>query len=421
MEKSKIDVETLDNGLSFTRVTKPGWNTSSCRLVIKSGSIHETEGNLGSAHFLEHITHQGSEGLPDQQAIMDFKDKTGTYENAFTSLSSTTYVANGYDLKSVLYSLQQRVFSPLLTPEASEQERLPIINEISSYESDPHYAINSRHREALLGQSYALPIGGYSDDLRELSHEALVEYYNRNYRIGNAVLIICSNEPLEKQRKIAEKIFGGLEDKGKNRPTTVTLDEFNPQKRQHSLELLDQPNVAQTRLDLSFGLSAENSSQSSFLDYVVANTLSRLAFNKLREEKALAYGAEAEIVEVDNIHFDQNQHRRYLSIDTEILGKDTIKALDVIEKEILTPKLSEKDIRVILGKIIRGYSNILEFDTSDFADLLQGIVSSNRGSSIDLAGPKKLAKNADIEKIQNKHLEIVKTQPLILEIGRAHV
>ena len=87
---------TLSNGLTYyiRKNTEPK-NRAELRLVIKAGSILENEQQLGLAHFMEHMSFNGTKNFPKNE-LVNFLQKTGVRFgadlNAYTSFDETVYM-----------------------------------------------------------------------------------------------------------------------------------------------------------------------------------------------------------------------------------------------------------------------------------------------------------------------------------------
>jgi zinc protease len=91
-----VKVGKLDNGLKYyIRKNVEPKNRAELRLVIKAGSILETEEQRGLAHFLEHMNFNGTKNFPKNE-LVSFLEKSGIKFgadlNAYTSFDETVYM-----------------------------------------------------------------------------------------------------------------------------------------------------------------------------------------------------------------------------------------------------------------------------------------------------------------------------------------
>jgi zinc protease len=308
MSEKVIQVEELEGGLRAAFVNLPHFRTSSARLTINSGSLHEGDDTAGAAHFLEHITFQGTEGLPNDEVSRSYREENGLHINALTGPTETFYMSDGYDLRSVGYSVIQTALSPLLSKESLEKERKPIADEIRGYESNPYFHCNVSHNLAVGGERYARPITGSIEDVLKITHDQLKSYYDRNYRLGNAVLVICSSESIESQRDYAESLIAEVTHPETDQPTAVDLPVFNPKTEIASLQLVNLPLSAQTSLSIAYELPETSTLEEQLNHTLISNVLSKLVHRRLRGDLALCYDAQAHTNRLSNQYFDANRN-----------------------------------------------------------------------------------------------------------------
>jgi len=89
-------VGTLDNGLVFyiRENTAPG-GRAQLRLVVKAGSVHESDEQAGVAHYLEHMMFNGTASFPANELVtvlQRFGAEFGPDINAYTSFEETVYM-----------------------------------------------------------------------------------------------------------------------------------------------------------------------------------------------------------------------------------------------------------------------------------------------------------------------------------------
>lgn len=74
-QQETVALERLSCGMDAAFVRQPHYRTHAARLVINSGSVHESEGQEGAAHFFEHMAFQGTNDLPTEPDIHGFARK----------------------------------------------------------------------------------------------------------------------------------------------------------------------------------------------------------------------------------------------------------------------------------------------------------------------------------------------------------
>src|SRR3546814_10694672 len=91
-----VKTGTLDNGLTYyiQQNEKPE-NRAELRLVVKAGSVLESDAQQGLAHFVEHMAFNGTKHFSKNELI-NFLERSGVrfgaHLNAYTSFDGTVYM-----------------------------------------------------------------------------------------------------------------------------------------------------------------------------------------------------------------------------------------------------------------------------------------------------------------------------------------
>ena len=411
---NSIPVESFDGGLQAVFINMPHFRTSSARLTINAGSLHEPQEAAGAAHFLEHIAFQGTEDMPTEENVHRYMEDRGLSRNAFTSHAHTSYSADGYDLESVVFFVSQTALFPRLEPDALERERKPIIDEIRGRTSNPHYAPTLAHSRAQRGYRYARPIAGTIEDVQVMTHEYLTEYHARNYRLGNAVLVICSSEPVERQREHTERLIGRIKDSGPTpEQALLAFPEFNPNHLDASLQQVDLPSSAQTSISIHYGLPETRGPEEQLSYDAVGEALSKMALRRLRNEMAICYDAHASTARIANLNFGADQNWNRLTVCSYLNGEDAVPALDAMYDDVINKELPDNVLQSIFLQLRRSVDHLLEANPARIAKLVQGLLADNRRDSIDLEEARVFADSVSIDHLRQMHRDIAATKPLV--------
>jgi zinc protease len=86
----------LDNGLTwYVEPNAEPQHRAELRLVVRAGSLHEDDDQLGLAHFVEHMAFNGTEHFEGNELISFLESlgsKFGAHLNAYTSFDRTVYI-----------------------------------------------------------------------------------------------------------------------------------------------------------------------------------------------------------------------------------------------------------------------------------------------------------------------------------------
>jgi predicted Zn-dependent peptidase len=189
----------------------PGARSVSVAAYVLAGSRLESAGQVGVAHFMEHITFKGTAGYPSTRAISEAIEGVGGSFNAATDRESTVYwvrvpraeAARGVDVVGEL------IARPNLDATEIEGERSVIIEEIRSYLDDPAEYCQILFQTALFGEG---PLGreicGEEADIRALPRTAIGEFWRDTYRPANTVVAIAGDLGHDEAVDLAAAAFG---------------------------------------------------------------------------------------------------------------------------------------------------------------------------------------------------------------------
>ena len=174
----------------------PAARSVSIAAYVLAGSRLETAGQVGVAHFMEHLTFKGTASYPSTRAISEAIEGVGGSFNAATDRESTVYwvrvplreAARAVDVVGEL------IVRPLLADRDIESERAVIIEEIRSYLDDPSEYCQILFQAALFGDG---PLGreicGEESDVRGLPDTVIRDFWGRAYRPANTVVAIAGD------------------------------------------------------------------------------------------------------------------------------------------------------------------------------------------------------------------------------------
>ena len=204
---------TLANGLQVVVVTNRRAPMVNHMVWYRVGSADELRGKSGLAHFLEHLMFKGTKTMAPGE-FSDLIAKNGGRENAFTSYDYTGYFQTiaSDRLELVMKHEADRMANLVLTDEVVLPERDVILEERRSrVDSEPSAQLFEMARAALyMNHPYGTSIIGWEHEMRQLTTEDALAFYERWYAPNNAVLVISGDVSLEEVRPLAEKYYGAV-------------------------------------------------------------------------------------------------------------------------------------------------------------------------------------------------------------------
>lgn len=200
---------TLDNGLDIVAECYPDAYTMALGFFVKTGSRDETDELAGVSHFLEHMVFKGTPTRTAEDVNREF-DELGASYNAFTSEENTVYYASILpEYQEPALDLLADLMRPSLREEDFNTEKQVIIEEIHMYEDQPPYCADERCKQDLLGSH---PLGrsvlGTVESIRDLSVDAMRDYFQRRYCPGNIALVASGRVDFDRLIAAADQRCG---------------------------------------------------------------------------------------------------------------------------------------------------------------------------------------------------------------------
>ncbi|BEV09875.1 insulinase family protein [Asticcacaulis sp. DW145] len=230
----------LPNGLTYIiypNKTPPG--VVSLRMRFGTGSLMESEHQLGLAHFLEHMAFNGSKNVPEGDMVKILERhglKFGPDTNAYTSFDETVYMLdlpkNDEEIIDTgLFLFRETAGNLTLDPKAIDRERGVVLGEERARNSPPYRAYVEWAKAAFPGQLYGhrLPIGS-TKIIAEAPAQAFIDYYNDFYRPELTTIVVAGDvDPDKIEAKIKAK-FTDLTARSKRPLDKLSFGTYTPQK-----------------------------------------------------------------------------------------------------------------------------------------------------------------------------------------------
>lgn len=230
----------LSNGLRVLLFPDPGKPTVTVNITYLVGSRHESYGETGMAHLLEHMLFKGTPTRPD---IYKELSERGARSNGQTSFDRTNYFetfqATDANLKWALALEADRMVNsfvgtdPKKAAELLKTEMTVVRNEFESGENSPGGVLYKR----LLGAAFdwhnygKLPIGARSD-IENVDIHRLGAFFRTYYQPDNAVLLVAGRIDEAKTLRMVQETLGRIPKPARKLPVTYTLEPTQDGERQ---------------------------------------------------------------------------------------------------------------------------------------------------------------------------------------------
>jgi zinc protease len=202
----------LPNGLRvllFPDQTKP---TVVINLTYLVGSRHESYGETGMAHLLEHMMFKGT---PSHGNIPQALKEHGANYNASTWYDRTNYFeilpATDENVRFALDLEADRMIHSFIARKDLDSEMTVVRNEFEAGENDPENVLDERVLStAYLWHNYGHSTIGSRADIERVPIDRLQAFWRKYYQPDNAVLLVAGKFDEAKTLAEVEKIYGAI-------------------------------------------------------------------------------------------------------------------------------------------------------------------------------------------------------------------
>ncbi len=283
-----IRKERLENGLTLITESMPHVRSVAIGVWLCQGSRHEPADLNGASHFIEHLVFKGTKTRSAREIALAM-DTVGGQMDAFTSKEYTCFYAKVLDehVPVALDLLSDVVLNPRFDPAEMERERKVVMEEIRMVEDTPEelvYDLFSAHfyPRHPLGR----PIQGTESTVSALGRARLLRFFQGAYRPGNMLIAAAGNLRHDRFARAIRRAFGGMR-RGRGASPTMTAPRPHPGLVTRSKRELEQLHLVlgvpgfPERFDQRYSLFVLNA--------LFGGTMSSRLFQKIREERGLAY------------------------------------------------------------------------------------------------------------------------------------
>ena len=277
---------TLKNGLRIITEQIPSVRSFSIGVWVDVGSRNEPPEINGISHFIEHMVFKGTRKRTSRQ-IAYALESVGGVLNAFTSREQTCFNARalGRHLDLAVDVLADLTCQARFTPVNIEREKLVVCEEIKEALENPSDHIHDLFAQTFWsGHPLGKPILGSIENVLSLSRRDIVSYIKRHYRSESIVVAasgaVSHNKLVDLVRKKLEVAPGSAEVYASNdRGAGVRVEVVRNENEQTHL-VFGFPGLSYVDRDKMAAL---------VLSVYLGGGMSSVLFQKIREEKGLAY------------------------------------------------------------------------------------------------------------------------------------
>lgn len=205
----------LTNGLQWL-IDKPyirGMGVSSVIITLDVGAIDERPEQRGLTHFIEHLMFHSKKKNGEESGgnrLVDAFNILGTI-NASTSADVTSYFITvpTSKLADAIRLLIQIVFQSHITTKDIEEERNVVLEEYKSGHNNGASIVEDVQDDVFKGHPLSNPVIAGATYIHKYNLDMIRKYVNRFYSPQNSLMVVCSEEPVDKIKEVLADCFSG--------------------------------------------------------------------------------------------------------------------------------------------------------------------------------------------------------------------
>ncbi|MCU0620393.1 MAG: insulinase family protein [Gemmatimonadales bacterium] len=203
---------SLPNGLRVLLFPDPSKASITVNITYFVGSRHESYGETGMAHLLEHLVFKGTPKHPD---IPKELSERGASPNGTTWTDRTNYYetfpASDANLEWALDLEADRMVNSFIAARDLASEMTVVRNEFEMGENDPVGILEERVLStAYLWHNYGKATIGARSDLEHVPIERLQAFYRKYYQPDNAMLVVAGRFDPDRALAVIARKFGPI-------------------------------------------------------------------------------------------------------------------------------------------------------------------------------------------------------------------
>ena len=277
----------LTNGIRVIMEPMDHLRSVSIGVWVNAGSVYETGADAGISHFIEHMAFKGTDRRSAAQIAAEM-DAVGGNLNAFTAKECTCFYAKVLDenLPLAVDMLADIALHPALDEGEMEKEKRVVEEEILMSEDSPEdKAFETAGAGYYADTPLAGPILGTAETVSAFTRDQILSYMDRRYISGNMVIACAGSFAPETLLPLLEEAFRDC-----RRGAGDMIEEREPDAGQRWLFVPKSTQQVNACLMLpGFPLDTGENFALAVLSNALGGSMSSRLFQKIREEKGLAY------------------------------------------------------------------------------------------------------------------------------------
>jgi predicted Zn-dependent peptidase len=294
------EISKLKNGLTVASAFMPHMSSVSLGIWVAVGGRYEPLESLGISHFIEHLLFKGTRRRTARE-ISQSVEGLGGYLNAFTSEEHTCFYSKAARdrMPEVLDVLMDMFLNSQFARGEIVKERNVVKEELAMYLDQPHQYVHELLNETMwpdhpMGRSLL----GTPDSLDRLSRSKLLAFKEKNYVTVNTLVAAAGNIRHEDFKTAVGK-YAPRFTEGKK----PSFQPFSVTQAMPTVRLLTKE-TEQTQLALGIRTCSRHDERRfalRLLNTVLGENMSSRLFQKIREDRGLAYSISSSLSFFDDV------------------------------------------------------------------------------------------------------------------------
>lgn len=276
----------------------PGVRSATLGFFFRVGSRQEPLELNGISHFIEHTVFKGTARRSALDIAIE-QDRLGGNLDAFTSHEETGFAIKVIDdqLPRAFDLIADMLVNPRFDEADLKAEQKVIIEEMKMVEDSPEDHLGDIFNEAVFGSHpLGLSIAGMPETVRSFDREKTQKYFVETYNSSNLVIAAAGNVHHEEVVALAQS--AGFSLSPTSREDKLKLALSTPQLTA-PIMIKQNPNLEQAHLIIATPLVSatdERRYAADLLSNIIGGGTSSRLWQKIREERGLAYSVGASAV-----------------------------------------------------------------------------------------------------------------------------
>jgi predicted Zn-dependent peptidase len=292
----EVQSTKLANGISVLTEYMPGLRSVTAGIWVRRGSRHESRELNGICHFIEHAVFKGTARRTARDIAIE-SNRLGGQLDAYTTQEMTGFAIKFADqgMPQAFDLLFDLVSQPRFDEEDLRREQKVILEEMKMVEDTPEELLGELFNAVYFpDQPLGRPIEGTVETVTSFDHEKTRAFHAREFSRGNLVIAAAGNVAHAQLVELAERSFPKPDFDNEVALSQTDLPESAspaaPILIEHKKEL------EQAHLIIAApwpSAKSEDRYAASMLASIVGGGTSSRLWQKVREERGLAYSVGA--------------------------------------------------------------------------------------------------------------------------------